>query len=60
MRPRLVLHDDLVHAEFGPRDLAEGRPVAEQTRSSAGGLFGASGRVMGFTGAVADVRRRSR
>lgn len=58
MRSILVLLEDLVHAEFGPRDLAEVRTVAERKMSSVGRLSGASGRVMAFAEAIADVRRR--
>jgi hypothetical protein len=58
MRSILVLLEDLVHAEFGPKDLAAVKERAAARLHDPGRLPGAAGRVMAFVEAIADVRRR--
>jgi hypothetical protein len=58
MRSILVLLEDLVQAEFGPRELAAVRASSSEHLHDVGRLPGAPGRVMAFVEAIADVRRR--
>lgn len=58
MRSILVLLEDLVQAEFGPRELAAVRAASSDHLNDVGRLAGAPGRVMAFIEAIADVRRR--
>lgn len=58
MRSILVLLEDLVQAEFGPRELAAVRASSTEHLHAVGRLPGAPGRVMAFVEAIADVRRR--
>lgn len=58
MRSILVLLEDLVLAEFGPRDLAEVRELAAVRQRDAERRPGPGGRVMAFVEAIAQVRRR--
>ncbi len=58
MRSILVLLEDLVREEFGPRDLEAVRMLAAKKLGEPGVEPGPVGRVESFVQAVAEVRRR--